>query len=400
MKKGHLSQYFQEIAYKRLSAVEANPKVSNQHEFNGVSSLRSIFGDQKVEKMPTMFLYFEEEDPVIDAGFLTWYDSREGNDERSAEYRLYYTGTDVSEESSEGDLLVIGKQSSGDIAVIIAKQGSTVENQILWLFGIPEEIDSKIHSIKVEDSKDKPLNYISNKILENIGVEIEDVTISMLDKLVEKYGDKFPTTKVFSSYSRSTVPEMTIKDSPDDVIIAWMDQEEKLFRTFERHIVAKRLKEGFGEDVDSFVSFSLSVHNRRKSRAGYALQHHLEELFKIQKVNFDRDAVTENKATPDFIFPSIKDYHNRKFPIKKLTMLGAKTTCKDRWRQVLSEAARIKNKHLITLEPGISENQTNEMRANKLQLVIPGNIHETYKADQQKWLMSVEGFVDLVRKKQ
>lgn len=35
-------------------------------------------------------------------------------------------------------------------------------------------------------------------------------------------------------------------------------------------------------------------------------------------------------------------------------MLGAKTTIKERWRQVLEEANRIERKHLITLEPAVS----------------------------------------------
>lgn len=52
------------------------------------------------------------------------------------------------------------------------------------------------------------------------------------------------------------------------------------------------------------------------------------------------------------------------FSIIACTMLGVKSTCKDRWRQVLSEAKRIDNKHLATLEPGISENQTAEMQAH------------------------------------
>ena len=39
-----------------------------------------------------------------------------------------------------------------------------------------------------------------------------------------------------------------------------------------------------------------------------------------------------------------------------------KSTCKDRWRQVLSEADRIPNKHLFTLEAAISENQTSKCK--------------------------------------
>ncbi len=85
---------------------------------------------------------------------------------------------------------------------------------------------------------------------------------------------------------------------------------------------------------------------------------------------------------------------------KDLLMLGVKTTCKDRWRQVLSEAAKIPSKHLLTLEPGISSNQTDEMQASSLQLVIPASIHETYTPSQQGWLMNVAEFIELVRNKQ
>ena len=81
-------------------------------------------------------------------------------------------------------------------------------------------------------------------------------------------------------------------------------------------------------------------------------------------------------------------------------MLGAKSTCEDRWRQVLSEASRIPDKHLVTLEPGITANQTDEMKAKHLQLVVPAAIHDTYKASQQDWLMDVAQFVELVTERQ
>jgi hypothetical protein len=78
-------------------------------------------------------------------------------------------------------------------------------------------------------------------------------------------------------------------------------------------------------------------------------------------------------------------------------MLGAKSTCKDRWRQVLSEANRIKTKHLLTLEPGISDNQTSEMQAKSLQLILPKKLHETYKPAQRKKIMELNEFVVLVQ---
>ena len=36
MKRGYLSQYFDGVAIKTLSAVETDTLTSNQHEFNGV----------------------------------------------------------------------------------------------------------------------------------------------------------------------------------------------------------------------------------------------------------------------------------------------------------------------------------------------------------------------------
>jgi len=110
--------------------------------------------------------------------------------------------------------------------------------------------------------------------------------------------------------------------------------------------------------------------------------------------------MTENRAKPDFVFPSIIHYHDADFPAIRLTMLGVKSTCKDRWRQVLSEARRIEKKHLFTLEPGISENQTNEMMENKLTLVLPKQLHSSYKPAQQTSLMQLKHFIELARERQ
>lgn len=42
MRRGYLSEYFEKIAAKTLSAVEADAGRSNQHEFNGVATLKQI----------------------------------------------------------------------------------------------------------------------------------------------------------------------------------------------------------------------------------------------------------------------------------------------------------------------------------------------------------------------
>jgi hypothetical protein len=142
-----------------------------------------------------------------------------------------------------------------------------------------------------------------------------------------------------------------------------------------------------------------SVQNRRKFRAGRSLEHHVAALLSARKINFEQGVETELRNKPDFLFPGQRQYHDPAFAASNLTMLGAKSTCKDRWRQ-LSEAQRIPIKHLLTLEPGISENQTGEMRAKQLQLVLPARLHQTYREQQRSWLFSVQDFLALVKKRQ
>jgi EcoRII C terminal len=111
-------------------------------------------------------------------------------------------------------------------------------------------------------------------------------------------------------------------------------------------------------------------------------------------------AVTEGKNKPDFIFPGSNEYRDQRFRSELLVMLGAKSTLKERWRQILTEAARIPRKHLCTLEPSISKDQTDEIAKHAVQLVVPEPFHQTYTEGQRKQLWTVAAFVEFVRKMQ
>jgi hypothetical protein len=407
VKQGYLSQYFDGIAIKHLSAVEADTLTSNQHEFNGVKGLRAILGepDGKV-RYQTKFLYLTDNDdePITEDGFLTWYDARQRarleHQVMRWEYRLYFPTNTVSQYANAGDLLVIAKQQDGTLLAIVAENETTIASQITWLFGL-SNLSHPGFSIREElETEQDRIEFISRFILENIGITVEATEETWLDDMLEKFNGTFPTTRIFSAYARSTLPEVSPQTEQDDVLMAWLEREEILFRTLEKHLIGERLRQGFDDDVDSFISFSLSVQNRRKSRAGLAVENHLETLFQECDICYTRTPTTEHKAKPDFIFPGIEEYRDDNFNSSLLTMLGVKSSCKDRWRQVLSEAYRIENKHLLTLEASISLNQTNEMQAKNLQLVVPQKVHETYQKDQQSWLMSLADFTEILRQNQ
>ena len=300
--------------------------------------------------------------------------------------------------------MIIAKRTDGTLLNIIAAAGSTVENQLLWLFDVPVQTGKDFVLQQFDENHDKELNVIITFILEELGVVIEEVESEKLDSLVERFKGVFPKSSEFSVYARATCEPVNAVEEPDRSLLVWMNHEEKLFRRLERQIVEKRMQEGFegqgNVDVDGFISFSLSVQNRRKSRAGLALENHLEQIIDLHGISYSRVAVTENKSKPDFLFPDAAAYHNKKFPNELLTMLGVKTTCKDRWRQVLSEAAKISTKNLFTIEPGISENQTNEMKAHNLQLVLPKSIHESYSITQRSWLLDLSEFLAMTKERQ
>jgi len=405
MKAGYLNQYFKAVAVKRLSLVEADASISNQHEYNGVSPLKSMFGtDEQKVIIPTHFLYMTDEDDGIESnGDLTWYDARYNHPTRT-EWRLYYPTNDATVAAQAGDSLFICLKPDGEILEIIARKDSIIENQLFWLFDVRPDEDSK-RFIARTDMREQPSDkvaFTARMVLYSIGIQLQDKE-DYTDILVERFGDSFPTTKEFSAFARSTVETDPVAD-PDGSLLLWFDREEKMFMCMERHLIQERLRGGFttstGVDVDAFIQFSLSVNNRRKSRAGLTLENHLIALFDAHNIRYDHTSVTENKSKPDFIFPSIDLYRDISYPDAYLTMLGAKTTAKDRWRQVLEEADRIERKHLITLEGAISENQTNEMKSRKLQLVVPKEIQATYTRDQQSWLYSVEDFLGIVRERQ
>jgi EcoRII C terminal len=412
MSHGLLRRAFVKVAAKRLSAVEANPNTSNQHEFNGSKPLKEMLGTEDRRNIPSMFVWLgDEQEGITGEGFLSWYDSRKNQPHRAAEYRLYFQSNAAMDLANAGDPVFLACRTDDTLMVIVTRAGSTMENQLLWLFDLPElpapnasGQNSRFQASDIADKGTAEADFAIRYILDELGLEPEEPETDHLDMLLFRFGSKFPTAREFSALAREMLPHVSPLDDPDAALLSWLNQEEILFRRLERHIVADRLEKGFmlqeSADVEGFLQFSLGVQNRRKARAGLALENHLEQIFLKAGVRYGRGVQTEGKKKPDFLFPGHAEYHNALFPAGRLTMLGAKSTCKDRWRQVLSEAARIEQKHLLTLEPGISENQTDEMQGDNLRLVLPAGLHDTYRPKQREWLMNLAGFMNMVQERQ
>ena len=210
MKAGYLSEFFTGVALKTLSAVEADRARSNQHEFNGVQHLIEVFG-RATEKytFPARFIYLTDDDdqPVVEDASVTWYDARLKHATRS-EHRLYFPTTIVSQCAEEGDLLVVGKRQDGSLLVIIAQGETTIANQIRWLFSVPQTAFEGFSIREELETEQDRIQFASTFILEQIGIVVETSEETYLDKMLVKFGGMFPTTREFSDYARSTLPDI------------------------------------------------------------------------------------------------------------------------------------------------------------------------------------------------
>lgn len=222
---------------------------------------------------------------------------------------------------------------------------------------------------------------------------------NLSDSLIpEEWKKKFPSGIEIIEKAKSLRSLQSI--NIDLRIIKRRECEFELFKSIESFHFKPVIKNGF-DNIDSFLSIAQTIIQARKSRSGKSLEYHAKNIFEeeglIENINFSHDKISEFGKRPDFIFPSVSAYNDSSFPKEKLMMLACKTTAKDRWRQVISEADRIKIKHLLTLQEGISENQFKEMVNAGIKLVVPRKIHSKYPNSIRNELMSLEEFLGDVR---
>ena len=187
---------------------------------------------------------------------------------------------------------------------------------------------------------------------------------------------------------------------PDKRLLRRRDCEFEIFRSVEEAIELPAIHAGF-TTLDDFISRAQTVLQRRKARSGRSLELHTREILIEERFregsDFQHGPQSEPGKRPDFLFPSQAAYRDPNFPAARLRMLATKTTCRDRWRQVINEADRIPVKHLLTLQEGVSEAQFREMTQANVQLVVPEPLIEKFPARIREDLQTLESFMGDLR---
>ena len=301
------------------------------------------------------------------------------------EYRITRFGRDFPFLNDEyiGSLLILSKMTDSDYVAYVLSSDDDIDGFYAYFNLSPNETNQLITAGGTDP--DKKLEMFFQEHVREL--------------------DDFPTTLQMSSLAQlnfnkaHSISKSDFIKSPDSLLLSWLDAEYRLFRLIEEKIYSGKLKNAF-ESVDEFVRIANEVLNRRRSRAGKSLEHHLSELFSKNDLVFEEQALTEGKKRPDFLFPNSSCYHNFEFPAKDLVVLGAKTTCKDRWRQVLSEADRVEEKYLFTLQQGISLSQLKEMSDAKLTLIVPKPYIQSFPKAYQNQLKDLSEFIGIVKRRQ
>ncbi len=226
------------------------------------------------------------------------------------------------------------------------------------------------------------------------GRPVLDVCKLTREELPEAWLEQFPTGAEVVAKVLALRPKGN--QNVDERLLNRRRCEFELFRSLEEAIELPVIERGF-KGVDEFIARAQRILQRRKARSGRSLELHVRAVLEEEGLNegraFSYQPESEDGKQPDFLFPSEEAYKDPQYPSNNLRMLAVKTTCKDRWRQILNEADRVESKHLLTLQEGVSRKQFDEMSKARIQLVVPEKHIVKFPVDVRPHLLTFRSFL-------
>jgi hypothetical protein len=370
-------------AAKRLVAVEVRPNRSNQHEFNAGLLRKALGIEQDRISGPLTLLFYTDDSgrAEVDESEFTLYDAREGQAHRGPEYRLYYTSRAVERHAREDDLLVVQRPARGNkLLGVVARSGTDVARELAAALELGDGarlqrfVEAKPHAgsekaaevLGLRTSERRPMSDV-----ETHPVYLEAVRTGVI-----------PPPKVLAKAGRVLAVERHgDRLSPDDFLLLSMEAETDLFFAIERAIKGEKLATLAARGAvafDAIMEEAKRIQQSRRSRRGLSLQDHFAALLDRERIPYASQCKTELGETPDFVVPGSTEYHDARYPSDRLRMVACKSTSRERWRQVLTEAARVPQKFLLTLDEKLSRELVVAMRRSGLRVFMPDAITNEY----------------------
>lgn len=142
--------------------------------------------------------------------------------------------------------------------------------------------------------------------------------------------------------------------------------------------VIRKLVDEFSR-IDALL---LSASQQRKSRAGYSYEHHIEKMLGDGSIPFEKQVIIEAKKRPDFILPSLAFIDSGNDSAVTGLILSAKTTLRERWKQVEREKGS-RRLFLTTVDENIAGNAIEDMASFGVYLVIPESLKKSKEAEYE-----------------
>lgn len=287
----------------------------------------------------------------------------------------------------------LDEEHTGALLVLVRREWEAYDG---WVLNHEDEINDFLAMLDLDPAQ-------VGGVIETSPQDEQGLQTQIFQTFASTLSNKFPTVDIMSAKAREIQDALFnhkeyTKTRPDRRLLDWLVMEYRLFRYIEDMQFHEKIRQGFSS-MEEFLSVANSITNRRKSRAGKSLENHLAAIFTGNCLTFDAQVITEGRKRPDFIFPGGAAYHDPSFNAQNLIVLAAKTTCKDRWRQILNEANRVrdKKKYLCTLQQGVSSKQMQEMLDENVTLVVPAPYIARYPKAYQKDIMSLQSFIDFAK---
>lgn len=206
-------------------------------------------------------------------------------------------------------------------------------------------------------------------------------------------------TKFLDAHQLKTLDPFKIRNPGDALREISRGIEWELFRDFQRReraislvriilgdqpkpVDAPAVIRSLIEQVGEVDALMLSASQQRKARAGYSFEHHIEGMLIDGKVPFEKQVIIEAKKRPDFVLPSLKGLRRPAKGQAPGMILSAKTTLRERWKQVEREMGQ-SQLFLATVDENIAANAIDDMATMGVVLVVPEALRESKIAEYE-----------------
>lgn len=164
-----------------------------------------------------------------------------------------------------------------------------------------------------------------------------------------------------------------------------------------RDINASEIIRALIDKFQAVDALMLSASQQRKSRAGYSYEHHIEAMLAGGDIPFEKQVIIASRKRPDFILPSLAVFQKPDDHDHPGLILSAKTTLRERWKQVEREKGK-QELFLTTVDENVAGNAIEDMASFGVYLVIPESlkVSATSEYEGQKNVLSFKEFCDSV----